>query len=389
MAVKKTLAIAGISAALFLLSLFSINLEAQTPTLSLLEGSVWVKGIDPEVLYTFNRYFNSQEDWESVFPVTVRENPTGIVVSGTYKVFHDAIMFTPRFPFAAKVKYTARFNTRELADNRNEVYLPMMNDSPLELNFSIDGSGTKPATVLAIYPTADVLPENLLKFHICFSESMTLGEAYQRISLEDEKGKEIEKPFLILDQELWDGDMKVFTLLLDPGRIKRGLRPNLEMKPALHEKNRYALVIKKGWKDINGNFTDEEVVKWFSCSAADRESPVVSHFVVATPTSEKGALVINLRESMNYVLLTESVRIFDSRGQRVEGSLVARQNESVLEFVPKHPWFERHYTIQFNPLLEDLAGNNFNRLFDEDKSSPDRQDQLSTKLSFLIANTPR
>ena len=39
-------------------------------------------------------------------------------------------------------------------------------------------------------------------------------------------------PFLELEQELWSGDGRRFTLLFDPGRIKRGLKPREEQGPS-------------------------------------------------------------------------------------------------------------------------------------------------------------
>ena len=59
---------------------------------------------------------------------------------------------------------------------------------------------------------------------------MSRGEAYQRITLIDgSTGKRVDAPFLELDEELWSPDGTRFTLIFDPGRIKRGLRPREEV----------------------------------------------------------------------------------------------------------------------------------------------------------------
>ncbi len=62
---------------------------------------------------------------------------------------------------------------------------------------------------------------------------MSRGEAYRHIRLLDASGRPIADPFLELDEELWSGDGKRFTLLFDPGRIKRGLKPREEVGPVL------------------------------------------------------------------------------------------------------------------------------------------------------------
>lgn len=389
MALRKSATITGIAFMAVLLSLFSFNAHSQTLRLIVEDGKVWVREIDPEVLYTFSRYFNSQKDWASVFPVSLQENLNGIVITGSYEVFRDAVSFTPRFPFVPKISYKAKFFADQLAQNKNEVYLPPMNGSVLEIEFSIDAPEKTASIITAVYPSENVLPENLLKFHVCFSKSMSAGEAYHRIKLLDADGKEVPKPFLILDQELWDPDMKTLTVLFDPGRIKRGLRPNLEMKPAMQNKNRYSLVIEKGWKDIDGNPTATTFVKTFTCSAADRTSPDVSTFHVNTPLFETSPLVIVLTEPLNYILLQEAIRIKDTNGNIIEGTVIPQNSETAIEFVPKNPWSKTHYTIQFNPLLEDLAGNNLNRLFDEDLTSPTTTNRKPDTLHFQITRTSR
>ena len=57
---------------------------------------------------------------------------------------------------------------------------------------------------------------------------MSTGDAYQHIRLLDETGREVPRAFLQTAHELWDERRQRFTLILDPGRIKRGLRANLE-----------------------------------------------------------------------------------------------------------------------------------------------------------------
>ena len=43
-----------------------------------------------------------------------------------------------------------------------------------------------------------------------------------------------------------------------------------------------------------------------------------------------------------------------------------KDEETVLEFRPESPWAKGSYIIESEERLEDLAGNNLNRLFDRD-----------------------
>lgn len=370
-----------------LMLIISVSARAQTPRLVVEGGEIWVKNLNPEVLYTFTRYFNTQEDWQSVFPVTTKGHTNGILLPGTYEVLNDAIRFRPRFAFAMHVIYVARFDAAQLALNTNEVYLPSIPAESLELEFSWSRVTQSPSALVSIHPTSNTLPENLLKFHLTFSKSMTLGEVYSKVKLYQTDGREVQKPFLVVDQELWDDQMKTVTILFDPGRIKRGLRPNLEMKPALSAGENYRLVVESGWKDVDGLPTLETVTKNFRCVKPDRALTRASSFEILPPQFETSSLIIDLKEPHDYILLANCLKVFDEHGNLIEGTIELRNNESSIEFVPKNPWLESRYSIRINPLLEDLAGNNLNRLFDEDLTGPSAKDRQFHDLHFKFSRS--
>lgn len=337
---------------------------AQSPSIEFSKGTVRAFNLNKEILYFFVRYNRDQEDWQDVFPI--RTKGASINIAGTYSVGETEVSFTPRFSWAAGVQYEAAFDLAQLAKNYNEVYLPESSGDKLTLQFSITASSKISPQVVAIYPSADVLPENQLKFHIAFNTPMTHGDVYKFVKLVNSNGVEVEKTFLIVDQEFWDQDMKVVTLLLDPGRIKRGLKANLEMGAPLRKGETYQVVVNPGWKNIDGAVTSAVYSKKFSCIEADRKSPAISEWKIINPTIETGDLVIDCGENLNYILAIDAVRVSDGRNNIIEGDMFVSANESVIVFRPKQPWVNGNYTLQVNPLLEDLAGNNLNRLFDED-----------------------
>ncbi len=53
------------------------------------------------------------------------------------------------------------------------------------------------------------------------------------MTLLNEKGRKLDVPFLEVGEELWDPTGTRLTLLLDPGRIKRGLKPREDLGPIL------------------------------------------------------------------------------------------------------------------------------------------------------------
>jgi hypothetical protein len=380
MALKADAKISKLILALALIFFLILPAKAQrSPSLEMKDGKVWVKNLDKEVLYTFVRYHHSQKDWQDVFPVQLKDAEGGISISGTYDVFETAVSFTPRFPFASGVLYKTTFFTEQLSNNYNEVYLPKMTSETLTLEFSDRKVDNSPSKVTAVFPSANVLPENLLKFHIRFSNAMTVGEIYKRVKILDHANQEVEKVFLIIDQEFWDEEMKVATLLLDPGRIKRGLKANLEMNAPLKQGETYTLVIDKNWKDINGKYLETDFQKTFRCTDADRISPSVDKWKVIAPKTTSDHLVVQTMEPINLISLSNGFMIKDSRDQRVEGEVDFLKGETGFSFAPKNGWNNGHYFLHINPLIEDLAGNNLNRVFDKDLNETSEQTQIHSQ----------
>src|SRR5438128_8167014 len=101
---------------------------------------------------------------------------------------------------------------------------------------------------------------------------MASGGAYRHVHLLNAKGKEVEAPFLELDEELWSPDFRRFTLYFDPGRIKRGLKPREDVGPVLEEGKSYTLLIDRDWNDAQGNPLRESFRKTFTVGPPDDEA---------------------------------------------------------------------------------------------------------------------
>ena len=118
---------------------------------------------------------------------------------------------------------------------------------------SLPAARLEPSTVVtAITPSSDTWPENLLRFYIHFSAPMSRRGAIGFVSLVDEKGRKLADVFLEVNANLWNSDDTRFTVLFDPGRVKRGILPNLELGRAIRDRGRYAIVIDAAWRDAAG-----------------------------------------------------------------------------------------------------------------------------------------
>ena len=130
----------------------------------------------------------------------------------------NSLLFTPRFPLQRGKSF-------------NVVVLPGGKESAkASVTLDVPAKETKPTEVEEIYPSSDKVPENLLRFYVQFSAPMRQGDIYKHLQILKEDGTPVVLPFLEIEQELWSRDSTRLTLLLDPGRIKRGLKPRVTDK---------------------------------------------------------------------------------------------------------------------------------------------------------------
>jgi hypothetical protein len=189
-------------------------------------GSVSACCLGPDVVAVLASSTRPGDLLKSIFRVSVgqagsSEGDSLPDVSGRYLLCEDEVRFIPTFPFDSDVKYRATFDARPLGF--------LLTEEPLMLEFLIPSDQKAPALteVTHIFPSWDLLPENLLRFYVCFSNSMQRGRALDEISLFDSEGHPVTDALYRPPVELWDRTMRHLTVLLDPGRLKRWVGPNI------------------------------------------------------------------------------------------------------------------------------------------------------------------
>jgi hypothetical protein len=241
-------------------------------------------------------------------------------------------------------------------------------ESPLVAAYQLPARRSAESTIVsAVYPSADELPENLLKFYLHFSAPMSRGRVYQHIHLLDAAGHDVELPFLELDQELWDPAMTRLTLLLDPGRIKRGVRPLEEVGSSLQPGRRYTLVIDRSWPDAAGQPLQADYRKSFTVSAAERTPPAPSDWRVTAPAAgSRAPLEVDFPRPLDRALALRLIRVAAPDGRDLDGAVDVSDQERRWTFTPAAPWSAGAHALVIATTIEDLAGNNIGKAFDVD-----------------------
>ena len=219
--------------------------------------------------------------------------------------------------------------------------------------------------VTAIYPTSDVLPENLLRLYVHFSTPMRRGQVRESIKLIGKNGEQIINPFLNLAIELWDRNERRLTLFLDPGRIKRGVGPNVQVGAPLQRGKRYTLVISQGMKIYRGKTLDRTFRKSFFIQAPIRLALSPEKWITGLPKAKsQEPLILEFSRIMDRPLLFRSLAVLDVDDQAVKGNMTVVENETRWEFIPSSQWQSGPYRLAISTDLEDVAGNNVRAAFD-------------------------
>lgn len=271
-------------------------------------------------------------------------------IIGEMRQVDDYVVFTPAIPFTRGLKYWVSYEGRRL----KEIVIPA-------------APGKAAPTVTAIYPMEDSLPENLLKIYIGFSQQMQEGVSARHIYLVKNGTDTLKNVFLDLQPELWNQDRTMLTLWLNPGRIKRDLIPNREEGPPLIAGERYEILIKPGWHDAFGDSLRVDFKKEFVTVARDTTSPDFSKWKVTIPVAgSTDPLIVHFAEPLDYLVAKNALFIANDAKHELPGNIELTDSERTWRFTPFAPWKKGQYELRIEPRVEDLAGNNMERLFDVD-----------------------
>ena len=157
--------------------------------------------------------------------------------------------------------------------------------------------------MLHLYPSADTLPENLLRFYIHFSKPMKAVNNLENIKLLNEDGLEIRGAIFNNVYELWDVEQKQLTLILDPARVKTGLIVHETMGRVLKIGKRFQLVIETA-EDIYGQPMERTFVKEFFVSEPDRIMPDIQNWQIIEPDAgSKSSLQLVFSHALDLSLI--------------------------------------------------------------------------------------
>lgn len=326
-------------------------------------GCVTVRGLHPNLIPSLGRRQEVARLLSSIFRVRLvgpgtPGNDDLPDVLGRYEVLENAVRFIPRFPFDLGIRFRAIFDPRPLG-------LPEFSEV-LALEFTLPRPTYSVQTqVKHVFPSSDSVPENLLRFYVCFSNRMQRGRSERQIRLLSPDGHPAPDTLYRPPVELWDRSMRHLTILLDPGRLKRGVGPNRELGPPLQPGQNYTLAIGSGMIDHFGRSLSETFYKSFQVTDAVREPISIEHWKILLPvTGSHQPLGLMFPKPLDWAMLWRGITIELASGQPIDGRIAIDRGETRWRFTPTAPWTEGSYYARIASDLEDVCGNSLLEAFD-------------------------
>ena len=272
-------------------------------------------------------------------------------ISGEREAMGGTVRFIPDFPFEPGVRYRAILDLGALGE-------PGVGDVLThEFSFPKEAPDAEPE-VSQVFPSRDVLPENLLRFYVRFSRPMQRGRVEANIAVHGLDGSPAPDVLYRAPVELWDTSMTCLTVLLDPGRLKRGVGPNRMLGPPLKVGERYMLAVGPGMIDANGRPLRERFTKAFTVCEAVRAAIAIEDWRVVPPKADsRDPLELTFPTSLDWAGLWQGIIVVSGGGEQISGRVGIDQDEMRWRFTPDAAWQAGFHSIRISPDLEDACGN--------------------------------
>ena len=297
-------------------------------------------------------------------------------ISGEREVVGGEVRFIPDFPFEPGVRFRAILDLGALGQPGLAYVLTY------EFSFPKEAPDAEPE-VSQVFPSSDVLPENLLRLYVRFSRPMQRGRVEANIAVLGLDGSPTPDVLYRAPVELWDTSMTCLTILLDPGRLKRGVGPNRTLGPPLKVGEGYMLAIGPGMIDVYGRRLRQRFTKAFTVCKAVRAPIAIEDWRIVAPTADsRDPLELTFLTPLDWAGLWQGVTVVSEGGEPISGRVGIDQDETRWRFTPNAAWRAGFHSIRISPGLEDACGNTPYGAFDGPFRSAE-QVALETAVRFV------
>jgi len=336
----------------------SASLRVELVTSQSGDASVRLTGLSGAEIEQLRQAALSATDWTSILRVSVADGD-GTPVAGGYRVDDAGVDFVPAFPFDPGRIYEVAVDPSRLPQPRQEQPLTTA------VSLSAEPQGAPTTVVTAIYPSADVWPENLLRFYLHFSAPMSRTTGVGRVRLVDAADREVADALLPLEADFWNAAATRYTVLFEPGRVKRGIRSNEEMGRALVVGGRYAITVEADWPDATGRPLAASFRHEFTAGPPVEEGLAPEAWEIVAPAAgTQDPLLVRFPDPLDRALLERAIGVARSGQDTMAGAVTVTRAETEWAFTPPEPWQRGPHELVVLSVLEDPAGNRPGQAFE-------------------------
>jgi len=201
--------------------------------------------------------------------------------------------------------------------------------------------------VITLWPPPGAWPANILRFHLAFARPMDAWRAMDHVALETAAPG---LALLDLPDGLWDAAQRVLTVLLHPGRVKRGVGA---LGPALRAGEVAVLRLGPGLADAQGMPLGRERRFTLTVTPAIRTGFHLPSTLA--PPGARGAIPLDLGRPLDLLGAAEGLRLTDAAGRMVAHCAEPSPRGALLH--PAIAWPAGPLHLAAAPWLEDVCGN--------------------------------
>jgi hypothetical protein len=211
--------------------------------------------------------------------------------------------------------------------------------------------------------------------YVEFSDPMGTRTGQDYIKILDAAGAEMPGALLPLDTDLWNGEHSRFTILFDPGRVKRGILPNRTLGRPLKEGGAFTIVVHRDWPDAQSLPLASDFRKTYQVGPAIEAPLSTGEWRVTPPAGgSREPLRLTFPAPLDHGLLQHAVSVLRDN-TALAGEISVANGETEWRFTPRDAWRPASYAVSVLPVLEDPSGNRIGHAFetvspDDDTHAP-------------------
>lgn len=288
--------------------------------------------------------------------------PSQHPVAGAYETSGDQLCFEPLYPLAAGSRFLLQSGNSDTVFYAEE----KVNSIPAER-----------AVVSNFYPLSDSIPENILFFHVRFTQAMKEDQhAWKKIAIADQSGAIISGTWR--QRSFWLDSGRLLVLMIHPGRVKSGIHYT---GPVFTSGKEYIILVDSSIEDQYNRPLGKSASRHYQILPGQKEilKPLELSTKVKAGTSDP--IIIRFANDVDHAAAITGIQVYNANAMPIPCTVQQKEYNTIVVY-PEKIWPYGKLHLKLSGALYDCAGNRMNRLF-EMKNSKRMLDDDAAK-EFII-----